>query len=40
MSLPLQQSIGLLRRLRPLFHTLAFSRPLTGQGGLRVPQFQ
>src|SRR5216684_5637580 len=40
MSLPLQQSVRLLRRLRPLCHTLACSRPLAGQGGLRVPQFQ
>ena len=34
MSIPLQDSIWLLRRLRPLSCTLAFSRPL------RVKQFQ
>ncbi len=27
-------------RLRPLSRTLAFSRPLTGQSGVRVPPFQ
>jgi hypothetical protein len=34
------RALGRLSRLRPLFHTLACSRPHTGQGGLRVPQFQ
>jgi hypothetical protein len=40
MSLLLQQSVGLRRRLRPLCHTRACSRPQMGRGGLRVPQFQ
>jgi len=40
LSVPLQDGIWLLRRLRPLSHTLAFSRPLAGQSGVRVPQFQ
>jgi len=30
MSVPLQDGVGLLRRLRPLSRTLAFSRPLAG----------
>ena len=34
-----QDGVGLRRRLRPLFRTLACSRPLAGQGGVRVPQF-
>ncbi len=40
LSVPLQDSVWLRRRLRPLARTLAFSRPLTGQSGMRVPQFQ
>jgi hypothetical protein len=40
LSVPLQDSVWLLRRLRPLSRTLAFSRPLAGQSGMRVPQFQ
>jgi hypothetical protein len=40
MSRPLQPSVGLLRRLCPPFHALAFLRPITGQGGVGVPQFQ
>ncbi len=36
-SRPLQPSVGLLRRLRPPFHALAFSRPISGQGGVGVP---
>lgn len=40
MSRSLQSGIGLLRCLRPPSHTLAFSRPLTRQGGIGVPQFQ
>jgi hypothetical protein len=32
--------LRLLRRLRPPFHALAVSRPISGQGGVGVPQFQ
>ena len=39
-SVPLQPGVWLLRRLRPPFHALAFSRPIPGQGGVGVPQFQ
>jgi len=40
LSVPLQDGIWLLRRLRPLSRPLAFSRPRTGQSGMRFPQFQ
>ena len=40
MSRALHPGIRLLRCLRPPSHTLAFSRPLTRQGGVGVPQFQ
>jgi hypothetical protein len=40
LSVPLQPGIWLGSRLRPPFHALAFSRPITGQAGLGVPQFQ
>ena len=40
LSVPLQPGIWLLRRLRPPFHALAFSRPIPGPGGVGVPQFQ
>jgi hypothetical protein len=40
MSRALHPGIRLLRCLRPPSHTLAFSRPLTRQGGIGVPQFQ
>jgi hypothetical protein len=40
LSVPLQPGIWLLRRLRPPFHALAFLRPITGQSGVGVPQFQ
>ena len=40
MSNPLQIGIWLLRRLRPLFCTLAFSRPDVRSSSFRVPQFR
>jgi hypothetical protein len=40
MSKALHLSLRLLRCLRPPSHTLAFSRPLTRQNGIGVPQFQ
>ena len=40
MSIPLQDGLWLLRRLRPLSCTLAFSRPVCGSSSLRVPQFR
>jgi len=40
LSHPLQTGFWLLRRLRPLSRTLAYSRPVTGSSGLRVPQFR
>jgi hypothetical protein len=40
MSRTLHPGLRLLRCLRPPSHTLAFSRPLTRQGGIGVPQFQ
>lgn len=39
-SIPLQDGIWLLRRLRPPARTLAFSRPVSRWSGLGVPQFQ
>jgi hypothetical protein len=39
MSRPLQPGIRLLRCLRHPSHTLAFSRPLTRQGGIGLPTF-
>jgi len=40
LSVPLQDSVWLRRRLRPLSRTLACSRPLAGQSGMGVPPFQ
>jgi len=40
MSRALHPGIGLLRSLCPPSHTLAFSRPVSRQGGVGVPQFQ
>jgi hypothetical protein len=40
MSRPLQPGVGLLRRLCHPSHTLAFSRPLTRQGGVGLPKFR
>jgi hypothetical protein len=40
LSIPLQDGVWLLRRLRPLSCTLAFSRPVTGTSSVRVPQFR
>jgi len=40
LSLPLQQGLWLLRRLRPPHRTLAFSRSVSRYSGLGVPQFQ
>ena len=39
-SRPLQPGVGLLRRLCHPSHTLAFSRPLTRQGGIGLPKFR
>jgi hypothetical protein len=39
MSRPLQPGVRLLRRLCHPSHTLAFSRPLTRQGGIGLPKF-
>src|SRR6266702_7375372 len=38
--MPLQRGLWLLRRLRPLSCTLAFSRPVAGSSSGRVPQFR
>jgi len=40
MSRALHPGVGLLRCLRPPAHTLAFSRPVSRQSGVGVPQFQ
>ena len=40
MSRALHPGIGLRRSLCPPSHTLAFSRPVSRQGGVGVPQFQ
>ena len=40
LSRALHPGIWLLRCLRPPSHTLAFSRPVSRQSGLGVPQFQ
>jgi hypothetical protein len=37
MSFPLQKGVGLLRRLCPLSHPLAFSRLFRAIGGVSVP---